>query len=372
MSFLRARSSRRLRGATGFLFAASFVSCGARTELASVQVKDAGTSGCRSGSSQPTVLATFGAGDLGPSPFAFAITPQDVFVEISAGGNPVAVDRVPLQGGTPQTVITGKHGCPSMSPFGGETPVATDGATFYMIGADLAGAACQGSTPTVTTYDVATGALGTVPPPNGTSNLNIIALRATAERGLYYLTGSEFDPSTSDLVHWDGTASTIVSQLPEWCWDLQIVGQTAFLMGAHELYEMPIGGGAATAIAPVTYGNGAALLAANSTSIFYTVDGATILGRNVATGMTITAAAPTKPFLESEVTWADDDYFYFGAGSPTHSGLMRVAVGGGAVETFWSSDRKIDAITTAGCNVYWLADTDFPNAQAPELLVGSK
>jgi hypothetical protein len=333
---------------------------------------DAGMSGCQGGSSQPRVLATFGQGDLGPSPFALAITPQGAFVEITAGGNPVSIDRVPLQGGTPQSVITGSHGCPSMSPFGGETPIATDGVTLYMIGADLSGGACEGATPTVSTYDFATGTLGSVPPPSGTGSLNVIALRATTERGVYYLTGSEFDPSTSDLVHWDGTASSVISTLPEWCWDLQIVGQTVFLIGAHALYELPIGGGVATQVTTVTYGNGAALLAANSSSVFYTVDGTTILSRNVATGMTITVAAPSKPSLASVTTWADEDYFYFGAGSPPYSGLLRVAVGGGAVETLWSSERKIDAITTVGCNVYWLADTDFPHAQPPELLLGSK
>ena len=164
----------------------------------------------------------------------------------------------------------------------------------------------------------------------------------------------------------------MISSLPEWCWDLQIVGQRVFVIGAHALYELPIDGGAATELLPVTFGHGSALLAANSTSVFYTLEGTTILRRDVATGMTTTVAAPSQPFLESTTTWADDDYFYFGAGSPIFSGLMRVPVDGGPVETFWSAERKIDAVTTVGCNVYWLADTDFPNAQPPELLVGPK
>ena len=58
------------------------------------------------GPSQPTVLATFGEGDLGPSPFAFAITPHGAFVEMTSGGNPRAIVRVPLSGGTPVSVIT--------------------------------------------------------------------------------------------------------------------------------------------------------------------------------------------------------------------------------------------------------------------------
>jgi hypothetical protein len=42
---------------------------------------------------------------------------------------------------------------------------------------------------------------------------------------------------------------------------------------------------------------------------------------------------------------------------------------GGPVETYWPSTRNIKAITTVGCHVYWLADTDFLNDVAPQLFV---
>jgi len=325
------------------------------------------------------VLATFGRGDLGPNPFAFAVTPRGAYIEV-LGVSPLLIDRVPLQGGAPESVLMASNGCPSASPFGSETTVASDGSTLYMISVDFS-ASCEGASPSVSTYDLATGSLGTIPPPSGTGNLNVNALRATTQRGVYYLTGTEFDPSTGVLVHWDGATSTVIATLPEWSWDLQIVGEKVFVLGAHALYELPLGGGAATNITPVTFGQGAALLAANSTSVFYTLDGTTIVGRNVATGMTITVATPSEPMLSSTATWADDDYFYFGAGSPIDRGLLRVPVGGGLlrvpmgggeVETFWSAERRIDAVTTVGCKVYWLAATDFPHGKPAELLVGSR
>jgi len=39
------------------------------------------------------------------------------------------------------------------------------------------------------------------------------------------------------------------------------------------------------------------------------------------------------------------------------------------VETFWSSDRRIDAVVTVGCEVFWLAGDDFPDGLPGELLV---
>jgi hypothetical protein len=255
---------RRLRrSATGLLLALSLSSCGARSELAS-GIPPPVDGGCLSGPSQPQVLATLGTGDSGPSPFALAITPQAAFVEVLLAGNPLAMERVPLGGGTSEGVIPGASACPSTSPFGAETPIVTDGTTLYMIGVTWT-AACQGTTASVSTYDLATGTLGTVPPPSGTDTLDVNALRATAERGVYYLTGSEFDPSVGALVHWDGATSTVIASLPEWCWDLQIVGQKVFVIGAHSLYELPIDGGTATDLLPVTFGHGSALLGANAT-----------------------------------------------------------------------------------------------------------
>jgi hypothetical protein len=370
MSFAPAHTARPCPTGAFLLLALPLVACGARSELAS-DLPPPADGGCSSGSSQPTVVATFGTDDLGPTPFALAITPQGAFVELTAGGRPQAIDRVPLQGGTPEGVIAGMNACPSTSPFGAETPIVTDGATLYMIDTTLS-ATCQGASPSVSTYDLATRTLGTVPSPAGTGSLNVDALRATTQPGVYYLTGSEFDPSTSVLVHWDGTTSTVIANLPEWCWDLQIVGERIIVMGAHALYELPIDGGAATALLPVTFAHGAALLAANSTSVFYTLDGTTILRRNVATDATTTVATPAEPSLTSVRTWADDEYFYFGAGSPVPSGLLRVPVDGGPIETFWSAVRQINAVTTVGCSVYWLGGTDFPNGRPPELLVAPK
>ncbi len=370
MSFVPAHASKPRPTAALLLLALPLVACGARSELASDLPPPADGS-CSSGSSQPTVLATFGKGDQGPTVSAVAITPQVAFVELAAGGRPQAIDRVPLQGGTPEGVIAGTNACPSTSPFGAETPIVTDGTTLYMIDTTLS-AACQGASPNVSTYDLATGTLGTVPSPAGTGSLDVNALRATTQPGVHYLTGSEFDPSTSVLVHWDGTTSTVIANLPEWCWDMQIVGERIFVIGAHALYELPIAGGAATSLLPVTFAHGAALLAANSTSVFYTLEGTTILRRNVVTGATTTVATPAQPSLTSVRTWADDEYFYFGAGSPVPSGLLRVPVEGGPIETFWSSERQIDAVTTLGCNVYWVGGTDFPNGRPPELLAASK
>ena len=370
ISLLPIRTSRLGPAAALLLLALSLVGCGARSELAA-DLPPLADGGCSGRSSTPSVLATFGTGIPGPSPFALAITAQAAFVELTAGGNPQSIDRVPLQGGAPLDVIAGTDACPSTSPFAGESPIVTDGATLYMIDATL-GAACQGASRRVSTYDLATLTLGTVPAPAGTEGLDVNALRATSQRGVYYLTGSELDPSTGVLARWDGSASTVIANLPEWCWDLQIVGQRVVVIGAHALYELPIDGGVATELLPVTFAHGAALLAANATSVFYTLEGTTILRRDVMTGATTTVATPAQPSLTSLRTWADDDYFYFGAGSPIPSGLLRVPVGGGPIETFWSAERQIGAVTTVGCDVYWVGDTDFPNAQPPELLVAPR
>ena len=81
-----------------------------------------------------------------------------------------------------------------------------------------------------------------------------------------------------------------------------------------------------------------------------------------------TVASPAKAYVSSATAWADDRYLYFGANG-SQTGLLRVPVRGGAIETFWAAPRKIDAVTTVGCNVYWIADTDYPDLAPPELLV---
>jgi hypothetical protein len=312
------------------------------------------------------VLATFGTGISNQIPFALAVASGSVYVELLFGSVPDAVVRVPATGGPPERILMGANGTPSMSPFS-EAPLVTDGAFLYMVGVDFT-ASGIGSSPTVTTYDLATGAVGAIPDPPGTSPLDVSVVRATNEPGAFYLTGSEFDPSTSDLVHWDGTRAVVVGVLPEWCYDLQIVGGSVFVLGAHGFYELPVAGGTASEITPVTFGMGSALIGANSTSVFYTVDGAEILRRTVATGATISVASVPGAALDSGSAWADDAYLYFGQ-SQSWSGLLRVPVGGGPVETFWSSDRRIDAVVTVGCEVFWLAGDDFPDGLPGELLV---
>ena len=72
--------------------------------------------------------------------------------------------------------------------------------------------------------------------------------------------------------------------------------------------------------------------------------------------------------LGGTTTWADDDYVYFGAGSPIDMELLRAPVGGRPPSRRTGAPSgRIDAVTTVGCQVYWLADTDFGSAQAPEL-----
>ena len=350
--------------------ALAVVSCGARTDLAvgvpQLDAEDAAMgedSGCGGGATAQ-VVATFGTGDLAPDVFTFAVAEGFAFVETGASGNPLAIVRAPLGGGAAVTAVAGQPpgcGAASMSPFGYESPLVTDGTTLYMASLDFS-ATGQGSSPTVTSYDVFTDALGVVPPPAGTASLNVSALRATTARGVYYLTGSEFDPSTSDLVHWDGVTSAVVATLPEWCYDLQIVGETIFLLGAHALYQMPLEGGPIAVDTPVAFAMGVALLGANSTALFYTTDGVHIVRRTPA-GATLAVAAALMDGYG--IAWADESYLYFSA----PSGLLRVGVHGGAVETFWPSTRSIKAVMTVGCHVYWLADTDFANNIAPQLFV---
>jgi hypothetical protein len=351
--------------------ALAVVSCGARTDLAvGVPQLDAGEdvamgedSGCGGGATA-RVVATFGTGDLAPDVFTFSVAEGFAFVETGVSGNPLAIVRAPLGGGAVVTAVAGQPpgcGTASMSPFGYESPLATDGTTLYMASLDFS-ATGQGSSPTVTSYDVSTNALGVVPPPAGTASLNVSALRATPAPGVYYLTGSEFDPSTSDLVHWDGVTSTVVATPPEWCYDLQIVGETIFLLGAHALYQMPLAGGPIVVDTPVTFATGAGLLGANSTAVFYTTDHVHVVRRTPA-GATLTLASALENGYG--IAWADEIYLYFSG----PAGLLRVGVLGGAVETFWPSPRSIKAVTTVGCHVYWLADTDFANNIAPQLFV---
>jgi hypothetical protein len=364
-------------------------SCGARTELTVASPTDAGSdvlqadsappsldASCGAVGSAPQVLASFGTGaPNGPTLWSLAITRGAVFVDATdASNSPLAVYRVPLGGGTPMSLVSGQSGCPSMSPFATESPLAADDASLYMVSADFT-ATCQGSSPTVTTYNVATAALGSVPAPSTTAALNVTALWATpGDRGVYYLTGSEFDPSTTDLVHWDGATSAIVSSLPQWSYALQVVGTFAFALGRNALYKVPLTGGAATEVAELDPDAGTpTLLGANSTALFYTPDGARLVRLTAQTGDTTEITSLTS--VSYGPSWADDRYVYFGGYEPPSGlvmgGLYRVPAGGGAVEAFWT-DGTVRAVMAFGCAVYWLTDVNFGQNLPSQLLVAAE
>jgi hypothetical protein len=356
----------------------ALLGCGARTDLATATAtvtasSDAGVPpptdpACAGAPAEPLLLATVGEFSRYDKVTAMVVAGGALFYAVSDGGNdPLAIVRVPIGGGPVTEVVKGASGCEATSPFA-YGPLATDGRLLYTNDEESIG--CTGYAVRVTTIDVATGALGSLPfPPGVDAEPRSLFPKALRGGGAAWVV----DPGTYTgpvvVAAWTGgPTSRVVATLPAWTTGFERVGDTGFAAtidkGTATLLAVPLAGGAPTALG--TFGPKLSLHGANDDALFFTPDGTTLARRDAATGEVTTLAIP----LPTHAFHVDRDHVYTDSVGQTPTSfpavLTRVPAKGGAPEEVWRDDARngIQAITTDACNVYWVAGPDY-DASAP-------
>ena len=199
------------------------------------------------------------------------------------------------------------------------------------------------------------------------------SIGTNGDAGVFWIvTGPGF--SDGLLAHWDGTTTTTLasfpsgpSTTPELTLDMAVSATQAFVLTSHALYSVPLSGGtplelrAWPPVSPMSYAQ-PQIVALNDQSVFYSLDAATIVRRDIGSGdeHTIVGGLTLESLLygSGRIGWADSSWLYFVTGRPLGDlwTLSRVRVDGGEVEVLWDSTARPPSLAVVGdaCSIYWL------------------
>jgi hypothetical protein len=359
---------RAARAAVAILPAAT-AACGARSDLAASGGAPPPDLVCKGSPAEPVKLQSIGSFKSFDRATSITAAGAFVYYEVNDGSNEaLAIYETKATGGKATPIVLGVPGCAS-SPFGfGD--LVTDGRYLYTpdeVEVDL----CSGASLDVTAYDLATGALTMLPNPPSPTMRGLASVRAAPGGGAIWIYTDDMLGDDSWIVRWDGTSTSVIAQVPDLAFDLVISGDQALVAADKSLYLVALSSGEVTSVGSIEFGK-FSLAGANATAFFYTPDGVSIDRRDAATGEVTTVVAGTgSQILSSAALWVDDDSVYFPMGSPTSGGakLGRVPATGGEATVIYEDAKRdgIDAVTSDGCNVYWVAGIDFDHSRPSAL-----
>ncbi len=266
--------------------------------------------------------------------------------------------KVPTAGG-PLTFITEDIDAGSVSPsyFGG--PLVQDGVRLYYPHPTFP----PGTIifPYVVSRPLAGGPESRIPNPVPAMT-NVSAMAATGN-GAAWAEVDWVNYTGSYVLEWDGTTTTELGFVDDDLYGMFVVGQDAYLNGVKTLYVTPLAGGGLTALHSVEAGGG--LIAANADSVFFSLDGNSVVRRDAATGAETVLVSGLDYVADGGTTparraaYADAEYLYFGL----EDGLHRVPVDGGddtlvVASPVDSGTPLAQAASIAGddCNLYWVEE----------------
>lgn len=328
----------------------ALLGCGARSDIelsaggAAAPPPDTDADACPGAPDAPTPLATISGMCTGPTALTIANEHlyYGVFVQCGEPNGTGDIRRVPLAGGMPEDVDSGNY------DYG---PIVHDTTNLYVPKVvTTPGTSWHAGVAALPLVGGAAKILMSPSPQPGP--LYVTDLWASDATGAVWLfsTGSPSDPTL--LARSDGAGPGLVASIPGWAFELVVAGEQVFVHATHALYSVPLAGGPATELRPLTLD--AALLGVTASAVFFTPDGTSIVRREVATGaettLTTGASIHTAVFANRVASWVDETGVYFGEGEM----LKRVGLDGGAPEVLASeTGRQVQAITSDGCDVYW-------------------
>jgi hypothetical protein len=187
--------------------------------------------------------------------------------------------------------------------------------------------------------------------PTPLPNAPIITAIAAGDPGAVWVVYDE-RATTASVLRWDGTTATVLGSFDGLGTRAFVVEMKVYIGAVKGLWSAALDGSGLRAVR--TWGQGAGLLAANATSVFFTPDGSTVMRRDegsgaestIATGVQFAASGPQ--FTGPAPAFADATALYVA----TEQGILRVPVNGGAPAIF-ANTKPLQALTGDDCNVYW-------------------
>jgi hypothetical protein len=343
------------------LLSLAMCACGARSQLDLPQGFDAGPlpgtgfeagprpQGCRF--EKPTQIAdiAFGGGKFSAEMQVSALTPANgtlyvgAWIEDGEYNGDGYIASAPTTGGSLHYVTGDPSNTANLLHYVGGNVVQNETSLYYPHPTFIGDYAIE--VLDVARRSLATGKEDLLPKPAGISgSLTVLAI-AEWDPGIIWLTVDN-DTSIGRLFHWDGTTTTELA-VTESYWPsglpLAVTNTTAYIASSSELIAVPLYGSGAQIVQTWEDGKGA-LLAANATSVFYTLDGSTILQSDETLGVVNTIATG----VHARYAAANLESLYV----MTMTDIVRVSLRGEPTVTITSSPT-LNALGVDECNVYW-------------------